>query len=77
MYTDIQATVDISMEESRRLIEENIGLMRGSNVPFIVYYESDTLRNYLINTPEKFFKHLYKNILHKKHYPKLILDLFS
>lgn len=67
IYRDLQATVDLPIEESKRLIEENISLMRGSNTPFSVFYESEILRNHLTNLPEKFFKHLYKNVLHKGH----------
>ena len=67
VYRDLQATVDISLEESKRLIEENISLLHGSGVPFKVYYESEILQKHLSNMPERFFLHLYNTILHKSH----------
>lgn len=67
IYRDIQATLDISADESKKLIEENISLFRSSQVPFKVYYESELLQKHLSHMPEKFFKHLYHNILSKDH----------
>ncbi len=67
IYRDLQASVDIPMEKSKKLIEESISLMRGANVPFTVYYESEILQKHLVKLPEKFFRHLYGNILNQKH----------
>ena len=67
VYRDIQASLDIPVEESKRLIQESISLFHGGKVPFKVYYESEILQKHLVEMPEKFFKHLYKNILSKQH----------
>ncbi len=67
IYRDIQASLDIPIEESKRLIQESISLFHGGKVPFKVYYESEIIQKHLVDMPEKFFKHLYKNILSKEH----------
>jgi len=67
IYRDIQATVDISHEESKRLIQENISLLSSSKVPFKVFYESEILNKHLSDMPETFFKHIYQNVLSKHH----------
>ncbi len=67
IYRDIQASLDIPVEESKRLIQESISLFHGGKVPFKVYYESEIIQKYLVDMPERFFKHLYKNILSNEH----------
>lgn len=67
IYRDVQATVDISHEESKRLIQENISLLSSSKVPFKVFYESEILNKHLSDMPETFFKHIYRNVLSKDH----------
>lgn len=67
IYRDIQASLDIPIEESKRLIQESISLFHGGKVPFKVYCESEIIQKHLVDMPERFFKHLYKNILHKEH----------
>lgn len=67
IYRDVQATIELSQEESKKSIQENISLLHNSKVPFKMYYESEILRKNLIDMPEGFFRHLYSNILHKDH----------
>lgn len=67
IYRDIQATIALPLEESKRLIQESISLLHNSKVPFKMYYESEILQKHLINMPERFFRHLYSNVLHKDH----------
>jgi len=67
IYRDIQATIELPLEEAKRLIQENISLLRSSMVPFQVYYESEILQKHLVDMPETFFSELYRSILHKNH----------
>ena len=67
IYRDLQATIDLSSEESKKSIQENISMLHNSKVPFKMYYESEILQKHLIDRPEGFFRHLYSNILHKDH----------
>lgn len=67
IYRDVQATVDLSLEESKRSIQESTSMLHNSKVPFKMYYESEILQKHLIDMPESFFRHLYSNILHREH----------
>ncbi len=67
IYRDVQATVDLSLEESKKSIQESVSMLHNSKVPFKMYYESEILQKHLTTIPESFFKHLYGNILSKEH----------
>ena len=67
IFRDIQATTHVSLEEAKKLVQENISLLRSAKIPFQVFYESEILQNHLVHTPESFFLQLYQNILHKDH----------
>lgn len=67
IYRDLQASLDLTFEESKKFTQESIGFFRNAKIDFKVFYESEILQKYLVNMPEDFFLHLYKNILHKDH----------
>src|SRR3989339_240054 len=41
IYRDVQAALELPLEESKRLIQESISLLRSSKVIIQVYYESE------------------------------------